>query len=394
MSRIVFFSINASGHTNPTLPVVSECIARGHEVWYYHFKEFETRIKETGAKFKACDKYLPEPPKNIDKKAGKDFSALIGMIADTTINLQDKAIAELKIIKPDCIVSDSMCLWGRLYAEKLGIPYICSTTTFAFNKFSSRIMKRSISDIFHMFYGMPKIKKHIKALQDNGYKVNSIFDIIENKEYTETIVYTSREFQPFSETFSKHYSFVGPSINYKKEAYIKSDKPLIYISLGTVLNGQQKFYKACFKALSGINADVLASVGKETDIKSLGDIPDNFKVVNFADQISVLKSADVFITHCGMNSANEAIFFGVPTVMYPLQSEEAGVASRMEQLKLGVLLKKSAPKQIRAAVEIVLNDKSFRENNLKMSKSFIEGGGCKKAADKIESIISDNSKKS
>ena len=35
MSKIVFFCIPAHGHTNPTLGVVRELTARGHEVLYY-----------------------------------------------------------------------------------------------------------------------------------------------------------------------------------------------------------------------------------------------------------------------------------------------------------------------------------------------------------------------
>ena len=37
MSKIVFFCIPASGHTNPTLEVVKELIRRGHEVVYYSY---------------------------------------------------------------------------------------------------------------------------------------------------------------------------------------------------------------------------------------------------------------------------------------------------------------------------------------------------------------------
>ena len=32
MSKIVFFSIAAHGHTNPTIQVVRELVNRGHEV--------------------------------------------------------------------------------------------------------------------------------------------------------------------------------------------------------------------------------------------------------------------------------------------------------------------------------------------------------------------------
>ena len=44
MSKIVFFSIPAYGHTNPTIEVVRELVDRGNEVLYYSFNEFKDKI--------------------------------------------------------------------------------------------------------------------------------------------------------------------------------------------------------------------------------------------------------------------------------------------------------------------------------------------------------------
>ena len=101
------------------------------------------------------------------------------------------------------------------------------------------------------------------------------------------------------------------------------------------------------------------------------------------DQLEVLRRADVFLTHCGMNSANEAIWYGVPTVLFPLQSEEAAVANRMEELGLGLLLKSGSSKNIRAAVEQVLTTASYRENTAAMGQAFRGSGGAKRAAEQL-----------
>ena len=50
MSRIVFFSIPAHGHTNPTLGVVRELVSRGHQVWYYSYEAFREKIEAAGGK--------------------------------------------------------------------------------------------------------------------------------------------------------------------------------------------------------------------------------------------------------------------------------------------------------------------------------------------------------
>lgn len=386
MSKIVFFSIPAHGHTNPTIAVVKELTKRGHEVWYYSFNPFKERIETAGAKFISCDEYLPEFKQEDEKKIGKDFAALIEMVADTTISLDKKVCKELENFKPDCIVSDSLCFWGKLFAKKLKIKYICSTTSFAFNKHTVKMMKRGVGEIIRMAIGMPRISKKLQLLRANGYEIDNFISLIENDNNTNTIVYTSKEFQPMSETFSDKYAFVGPSVS-DVEEYVGDERRTVYISLGTVLNKNNEFYKNCIEALNGLNVDVIMSVGEKTDISALGKIPDSFVVKDRVDQIKVLNKSDVFLTHCGMNSVNESLYHGVPMVLFPQHSEQAMVAERTAELGAGLMLRGNKPKHIRKAVEQILNDDAYKENANKISKSFKISGGAKKAADVILDVI-------
>lgn len=387
MSKIVFFCIPAYGHTNPTIPVVQELTKRGHEVWYYSFDIFKERIESAGAKFISCDEYLPELRPEDEKKVGKDFAALIEMVVDTTISLDNKVCSELQEFKPDCIVSDSICFWGRLFAVKLNIQYICSTTTFAFNQYTAKLMKRGIGEIVRTIIGMPRINKKMELLKAKGYKVKNFVSIIQNDNDTNTIVYTSKEFQPMSETFSGKYAFIGPSIMDAEAEELKGQRRTIYISLGTVLNKNDSFYLNCIKALEGYDADVIMAVGEKTEISDLGEIPVNFEVKDKVDQIKVLKKSDVFLTHCGMNSVNESLYFGVPMVLFPQHSEEALVAERTVALGAGLMLKENKPINIKNAIQQVLNDNTYKENANKISKSFKIAGGAKKAADVILTVI-------
>ncbi len=386
MSKIVFFSIPAYGHTNPTIAVVDELVKRGHEVWYYSFYEFQEKIENAGAKFIPCDDYLPELTPKIEKKVGKNFAALIEMGADTTINLDQKVCEELKEFKPDCIVSDSICIWGKLFAIKLDIPYIYSTTTFAMNKYTAKLMKQSLKEMFLMILGFPRVNKKIRLLQEKGYKVKNLISIIQNDNYTDTIVYTSKEFQPMVETFSDRYAFVGPSFSVPEIEGIEKKYPLVYISLGTVLNQNKDFYQKCIEALADVDCQVIMSVGEKTDISSFGKLPDNFKVYHKVEQLKVLQQTDVFITHCGMNSINESLYFGVPCVLFPLHSEETMVANRVAELNAGKRLKSDTPRSIREVVLQVLNDISYKRNAEIISKSFKKAGGASAAAKKIESV--------
>jgi MGT family glycosyltransferase len=387
MSKIVFFCIPAYGHTNPTIPVVQELTRRGHEVWYYSFDMFRERIESAGAKFISCDAYLPELRPEDEKKVGKDFAALIEMVTDSTLNLDKKVCGELEEFKPDCIVSDSVCFWGKLFAVKLNIKHVCSTTTFAFNQYTAKLIKPGIGELIRSILGMPRINKKMELLKANGYEVKNFVSIIQNDNETNTIVYTSKEFQPMSETFSDKYAFVGPSVADKEAEELKSERRTVYISLGTILNKNISFYENCIKALKDYDVNVIMSVGEKTDISDLGEIPTNFQIKNRVDQINVLKKSDVFLTHCGMNSVNESLYFGVPMVLLPQHSEQALVAERTAELGAGLMLKGDKPNLIKNAVEQVLNNGGYKENANKISASFKHAGGANKAADKILSVI-------
>ena len=388
MSKIVFFCIPAHGHTNPTLGVVRELISRGHQVYYYSYNMMRDKIQSTGAVFVSCDEYDQE--QRLDAKdgarIGKDLAFSTQILVDTTLALDDTVCEHMKELNPDCIIADSMAVWGKAVALKLGIPFVSSTTTFAFNQHSAKIMKQSPGQIFGMIFSMPRINKNIKRLQDKGYPVKSVLDIIQNDNNTDTIVYTSPEFQPCSETFSERYVFVGPSIRPAENIVEKTANKLIYISLGTVINDSVDFYKKCIKALADTEYQVIISVGNLINIEDLGAISDNITISRFVDQIAVLSQADVFFTHCGMNSVNESLYYKVPLVMFPQTSEQDGVATRVEQLGAGVRLKRINTKSIKETIENVLNTKSYYEQATKISQGFHKCTGAKGAADKIEQM--------
>ena len=131
MYRIAFFSIYAHGHTNPTLPVVRELTCRGHQVRYYSFAPFREKIQAAGAQFVPCDSYLPPAPPDLERRVGRDFAALVEMITQTLLAMDGPVGRDLAQFQPHCVVSDSLCFWGKLWAAKLACPYVCSTTTFA-----------------------------------------------------------------------------------------------------------------------------------------------------------------------------------------------------------------------------------------------------------------------
>ena len=386
---IVFFCIPAHGHTNPTLGVVRELVNRGHRVIYYSYEMMRHKIESTGAEFVPCDDYDME--QKLDSKdvgrIGGDLAFSTKILVDTTLALDDLVCRDMDILHPDCIVADSMAVWGKAAAMKLRIPFVSSTTTFAFNKHSAKIMPRSLGEVVGMLISIPRVNGDIRRLQERGYPVKNILDIISNDDHTHTVVYTSPEFQPCSETFSKaHYSFVGPSVRPSVENIAKKRDKLIYISMGTVNNDLVPLYKACVDALADTPYHVILSVGTLVELNAFGELPKNIQIYPHVDQIAVLQKADVFLTHCGMNSVSEALYHGVPLVMLPKTTEQKGVAARVRQLGAGIYLKKETPHEIRSAIETILKDASYCTTAQGIGDAFRRCPGAAGAAEKILSV--------
>lgn len=382
--KIAWFCIPAHGHTNPTLGLVKALTESGHSIYYFSFEMFREKIENAGAIFIPCDDYdfEMEDKENADR-VGKDQAFAVELLVSSTLALDKMVTQKIAEIQPDVIVADSVAYWGKLAAMKHGIPYISSTTTFAFNRYSAKYMQCGIFETLKMLLSMPKVNKQIKRLQENGYPVKGILDIVQNDDSTNTIVYTSKYFQPYSDTFSEKYHFIGPSIRPIQDVFEKKAEKTVYISMGTI-NQNKEFYRNCINVLGKTDYQVILSMGTNTD--HFDAVPDNIEIYESVDQIAVLNIADAFITHCGMNSASEGLYFGVPLILFPQTPEQDAVARRAEELGAGLRLPGIGEDDILTAVTRVISEKNFKQSALKISESFKDSGGIQEAAAFIERV--------
>lgn len=385
MKKIAFFCIPAHGHTNPMLPVAAELVRRGNIVRFYSFNEFEAKIKATGADFISCDPFLPELTKQ-EESGLKNVSTTEMTIQDIriTLSMNDFLHNEFTSFRPDVVYTDSVCFWGKLNAWKHHIPMVVSTSTFAFNQMSSQYMKNSPKELADMIFGLPRISKELKKLESYGYHVNNALSLVQSDNHTDSVVYTSRMFQPYAESFSEHYIFVGPSVFSNIMPKKEKERPLIYISMGTVINDRPDFYNKCIDALKDLNADVIISCGNAMNQELLGVLPDNISVHPYVDQLGVLSKADAFITHCGMNSVSESLYMAAPMILYPQTGEQCAVARRVTEIGAGILLQDDSSEGIRTAVKEILNNTAYAKAAAECSADFRACSGAAGAAEFIE----------
>jgi MGT family glycosyltransferase len=377
------------GHINPTLPVIKELVKQGHKIFFFATPEYKNVVESAGCTFKKYN--FPD----LDLRLVRNTV----LITEKAVKLTKESILpmekEIKALNPDCIIHDSISLVGKIIASRLKLPAVSCITTFVISK---RVILR-YSKAFHLsFYLMIKhgkttlktIREYNSLMKENGLKTSGIEDVFLNKENL-NIVFTSKFFQPLGDAFGGTFHFVGTSIYDRREGEINlgKDKKIIYISLGTIHNDDLKFYKSCVEAFKDSNFTVVMSIGHRFSHEDLKNIPNNFIVKNYIPQLEVLKKASVFISHGGMNSVNESLYFGVPLIVIPQTDEQKLNGIRVKELGGGFLLSKTkiTKNLIFKAVTKVMVNKKFSENAKKIGNSFKTSGGYERAASLIDEYI-------
>lgn len=393
MTKLLFFNIPATGHINPTLAVVSELVRRGTEVVYANTDESRILIEATGARFVAYPA-LPEIEDVIAKAGGGNLTDNMLALIAICERVLPWTMETIQLEKPDLIVFDSLCSWARLAAERLRARAAASITTFAFTREAGMTMPPAtlVRLMFDLVVRTPPYMRIARRMQrEQGIRPPFLPGAVMNTG-TFNLVYTSRAFQPGGDKFGDDYTFVGPSIAPRPNApdfpYEQlTGLPLVYISLGTINNQNAGFYQQCFEAFGDSNVQVVMSVGKAMDIAALGVIPANFIVRNQVPQLEILQRAHLFITHGGLNSVHEGLYYGVPLVVIPQQFEQASVAQQVVSCGAGVALGASPPfgvvtvAALRESVDTLLTARHYREAAQALGDTLREAGGYVRAAD-------------
>jgi MGT family glycosyltransferase len=164
-------------------------------------------------------------------------------------------------------------------------------------------------------------------------------------------------------------------------------QPLIYASLGSLVNGLDHVYKHILGAVGALkNVQVVLSVGKNIDPENLGRIPSNTIVVRSAPQIELLKRAALCITHAGLNTTLESLAQGVPMVAIPIAYDQPGVAARIAYHGTGEFIEvdELTTHRLRGLIEEVLQDPIYRDAAEYFQKVISKARGLDMAADIIE----------
>lgn len=399
MARIVVLSVPAYGHLNPVLPIVAELVRRGHDVVVYDEPPFEPVIRAAGASFVA----YPRAMSMEDMAAvliGGDLMRTFELFLRASGPLYDFCYAQMRDSPPDILIVDGVALWGEMLGRKLHVPTVVASPFFAYelsNDAGGEEFSRSLRNLVPMFG--PIALNWIK-LALRGVRLLPLHWPLLPVRGDLTLMLTSRDLHPPSRIFEwRGWDFTGATIDPRTRPetfdFSRLDgRPVIYVSLGTLIFTKTDFYDRVMDVLADYPAQVLLSAGKDSDLTRFAGAPRNFIVEQSFPQLEVLQRTDIFVTPAGLNSVHEALWYGVPMVTVPQHFEQLHNAEAVDRGGAGILLDAEAhgglvaATEIRKAVEAIAADlDGFRARATALGRSLRDGGGYSGAADRVEKML-------
>lgn len=376
MAKILMINLPYAGHVLPTLGAIRRLVENGHKITYLCAPEWEEQIKKTGAEFVPYINY-PEHPDNKEKHDRCYLAAY-------TTGLKIGHVF-------DILFFEMYFFLGNTLAKQLGIPAV---RFFTMQALDDRVVERYVA------YG--SIWQRSKRSRESI--TNGLAYGIERQEEERlyeiarcvpdiNIVYNTEKFQMYRDTFDERYFFVGPALEAQYREIIPNPDideklPLVYISFGTVNTPKLKIYRKLIRAFANKPVQVIISAGKLSD-KIEKNLPKNICTFKRTAQLQVMEKTSLFINHGGLNGINEAMFYGVPMLVCPMDADQYINAEQVESLGIGKYIRKmniSSSKIWKYGKEI-MESSSVAENVEKIRQITVNSPGNDYAASVIEDYL-------
>ncbi|MFD0592296.1 nucleotide disphospho-sugar-binding domain-containing protein [Catellatospora coxensis] len=388
MSRVAFLNVGMHGHVNPTLPLVTELVRRGHSVTYHTTPAFAEQIAAAGAGVpllgrraatgRSADGGHPDGAAGAYGGAGAAGCAHRSALHPAR---SDRARLRLPVgpgggpgtRRARRVVVHHVRLQparAQPHARVLGLLG------------AALAMPRSA-------WGYLRARRELRRRYDmRGVPRIDLADIRQPLN----LVYTSPAFHPDAAGFDESFRFVGPSIGSRPaDASFPSGElrdPVLYVSMGTVFDAGPQQLRAFVDALGPLGGTVVVATG-HTDPAELGPLPANVLARRAVPQLEVLARAALFVTHGGVNSVNEALHAGVPMLVIPQGADQTLVARRIVELGAGLETRTETAdvETVRALGRRLLGEPRFRAAGAALQAAQRHASGASRAADELEGYL-------
>src|SRR5262245_47845778 len=405
--KLGFICLDLPGHVNPMSTLARQLQARNHEVVFLYSSGAAGLPFVRGPEKDHINEIRPE----ASKRQGADalqFS-LRGVLTQTEAILKSlPAIVQANGI--DALLIDTVQFYSELGAMQLGMPYVHVSNAVHFDysgytpfclygwphETTPAALARNQEGVAKAVSLLNSLNGGIKAYAESiGLKIDWNNPASTISPFA-SITQVPKAFDFESSHWPSQFHHTGPFHNGKGREKVDfpwerlTGEPLIYASMGTILNGQVDVFRTIVAAVAkNRNLQLVLSIGDQIDPKQIGPVPNNAIVVQRAPQLELLKQATVCVTHAGLNTVLESLVQGVPQVAIPITYDQPGVAARIAHKRTGVVasLDKLTADHLAFLLDDVLTDSRYRKNALNMQRAIVDANGLSVAADLIEQSL-------
>jgi zeaxanthin glucosyltransferase len=405
--KLGFICLGLPGHLNPMTTLARQLQARNHEVVFLYSSGAAGLPFVPGPEKDHINEKLPE----VSKKEGQDalqFSIRAVLTQTEAILKSLPAIVQANGI--DALIIDIVQFYAELGALQLGMPYV-HVSTGVHHDFSGytplcvygwphettpAALARNREGVAKWASLLESVNEGIKTHASSVGLNIDWNDLSSTVSPFASITQVPRAFDFESSHWPSQFHHTGPFHNGKGREDVDfpweklTGEPLVYASMGTILNGQVDVFRTIVAAVAkNKNLQLVLSIGDQVDPKQIGPAPNNAIIAKRVPQLELLKQTRVCITHAGLNTVLESLAQGVPQVAIPITYDQPAVAARIAHKKTGVVasLDKLNADHLAFLVNEVLTNPTYRQNARKLQKAIAEANGLSRAADLIEESL-------
>jgi MGT family glycosyltransferase len=318
--RLLMVGVTAPSHIYPSLGVIRELMTRGHEIVYV-VGDQQAALVPDGAAHVGYTSAFP----SADTAWTEDPGSAMQMFLDEEIT----ALPRIMGLSPaDAVLYDIGGYAGRIAAHHWSVPSIQLSPTYVAWEGYEEDMAEFTAALKASESGARFFAGVQSWVNENGMSIDADSFLGRPEQ---CVVLIPRVLQPNEDRVGEQFVFTGPCLDEGRMTGWTPDGegPLAYVAFGTAYTDNLEIYRACVEALSDYR--LVIATGK-VDPAELG-VGERTQ-----PQLDVLAHADVFVTHAGMGSASESLWFGVPTVAIPQAVDQFTNAAQLEAVGAGVHL--------------------------------------------------------
>ncbi len=352
---ICYFNLPAWGHIYPTLDLVQSLTNQQRRVYYFSTPAFRQCIEDVGAIF--VDLYsfwipgMGDEFQHLDKmllKASNYYLETIGYSLKASYYIVSQLSTKKNVWKPDIILHDNCCLWGKLLATLWKTPAICTFSTFILQSgYIPHIPFQWFLDEWKGYKGIFRFIKYRLKFRHQFPKLSiKIQDMVLNKE-ANNIVFLPQELQMQSHFLNHQYDFFPRTNDFRsteEDLDVNLKVPFLYVSLGTIHKQNRELLQRMIWILSELQIPSVISAGEH--YKSFHNpSPKTIQLYSFVPQIYILQHSYCkgFISHGGMNSVVEAWSNKIPLYIIPQTLEQLLTGIQIQEIHGGYVIRKKHP---------------------------------------------------